>query len=180
MSFSQCRNNRNMKKYFFFKTGKKLQVQQMSFCYINVEAIFFFQILKNLQVQLMSFYYINVETIENGKIYIFFKSEKCTSLFKWVSITIRKLKNIYFFQIWKNAQVLPMSFSYKGIATKCTSPSNEFLLHRIEWKNAQVLLMSFSYKGIVKKCTSPSNEFLLHACGQMDRRTNGHTFTPSR
>ena len=50
-------------------------------------------------------------------------------------------------------------FSY---LKKCTNPSNEFLLHRIEWKNAQVLLMSFSYKGIAKKCTSPSNEFLLH------------------
>ena len=51
MSFSQCRNNRNTKKYiFFFKTGKKLQVQQMSFCYINVETkikkYFFFSELK--------------------------------------------------------------------------------------------------------------------------------------
>ena len=46
-----------------------------------------------------------------------------------------------------------MCFCYKGIAKKCTSPSNEFLLHRIEWKNTQVLLMSFSY---------------IHACGQTD------------
>ena len=68
-----------------------------------------------------------------------------------------------------------MSFCYKGIAKKCKSSSNEFLLHRIGWKNAQVLLMSFSYKSIVKKCTSPSNEFLLHACRQTDSGTAGQT-----
>ena len=92
-----------------------------------------------------------------------------------------------------------MSFSYNrkmiffSNPKKITSPSNEFLLHRIEWKNAQALLMSFSYKGIAKKCTSPSDEFLLHrtewknaqvllmsfsTCmrtdGQMDKRTYIH------
>ena len=37
MSFSQCRNNRNM--IFFFKTGKNVQVQLISFYCINVETI---------------------------------------------------------------------------------------------------------------------------------------------
>ena len=41
--------------------------------------IFFFKSEKNVQVQLMSFYYMNVETI-NKKKYIFFKlKKKCTS-----------------------------------------------------------------------------------------------------
>ena len=54
-------------------------------------------------------------------------------------------------------------FSFPNLKKKIfTSPANEFLLHRIEWKNEQVLLMSFSYKGIAKKCTSPFNEFLSH------------------
>ena len=52
-----------------------------------------------------------------------------------------------------------MSSCYKVIAKKFTSPSNEFLLHRI-----------------VKKCTSPANEFLLHACRRTDGQTNGRTY----
>ena len=53
MSFSQCRNNRNTKNInIFFKTGKNVQVQLMSFYYINIETIgkwkndFFFSDLK--------------------------------------------------------------------------------------------------------------------------------------
>ena len=33
----KCRNNRNT--IFFFKTGKNVQVQLMSFYYINIETI---------------------------------------------------------------------------------------------------------------------------------------------
>ena len=55
MSFSECRNNRNT--IFFFKTGK------------------------NLQVQLMSFYYINIETTGKWKIIFFSNLKKFTSLF---------------------------------------------------------------------------------------------------
>ena len=54
----------------------------MSFCYINVETnFFFFQIWKNLQVQLMSFYYINVETIEKRKNIFFFQIWKNAQVF---------------------------------------------------------------------------------------------------
>ena len=43
-----------------------------------------------------------------------------------------------------------MSFSYKGIAKKCTSPSNEFLLHRCR------------NKFFFFKAENPAYEFLLH------------------
>ena len=95
----------------------------------------------------MSFYYINVET----KIYTFFSDlKKMTSpaneFLLYKCRKNRKMKTlIYFFKSekftspaneflldrieWKNAQVLLMSFFYKCIAKKCTSLSNEFLLH---------------------------------------------------
>ena len=39
---------------------------------------------------------------------------------------------------------------------KCSSPSNEFLLHR--WRN------KFFFFSNLKKFTSPANKFLLHKC----------------
>ena len=95
--------------------------------------IFPLQNRKNLQVQLVSFHYINGET---------------------------KICNFSFFpsfQIWKNVQTsqrVSILLEKHILAKKCTSPSNEFLLRRIEWKNTQVRLMSFSYKGIAKQYRS--------------------------
>ena len=84
------------------------------------------------------------------KLIFFFKSEKFTSPANEFLLhkcrNNRKIKKMIFFSnlknvtspaseflldriVWKNAQVLLMSFFYKGIAKKCTSPSNEFLLH---------------------------------------------------
>ena len=65
----KCRNIKKRKNNFYFQIWKNLQVQLMSFYYINIETIriwkneFFFQTWKNIQVQLMNFCYIkNVET----------------------------------------------------------------------------------------------------------------------
>ena len=78
--------------------------------------IFFFQISKNVQVRLMSFCYRNVGT--NIKKWFFFSNlKKFTSPSN--EFPLHRIE-------WKNAQVLLMSFTYKGIAKKCTSPSNEF------------------------------------------------------
>ena len=40
---------------------------------------------------------------------------------------------------------------------KCTSPANEFLLHKCRNKNKNIYFFSK-----LKKITSPANEFLLH------------------
>jgi len=63
---------------------------------------------KDIEVQLMSFYYINVETIEKWKnLILIFKSEKNYKSSWWASLT-----QVY--KQWKNIQVQLMSFSYKG------------------------------------------------------------------
>ena len=49
-----------------------------------------------------------------------------------------------------------MSLSYKGIAKKCTSPSNEFRLHKCS--------NNFFFFSYLKIFISPANEFLLHKC----------------
>ena len=54
-----------------------------------------------------------------------------------------------------------MTFSYKGIAKKCASPSNEFLLHKCR-NNGKI--KKFTFFSNRKKCTSSANEFLLHEC----------------
>ena len=70
---------------------------------------------KNLQVQLISFYYINVETIGKWKNIYFFKSEKMHKSFLMSFLTIGKWQNIFFFQIWKNAQVFSNEKMHKSI-----------------------------------------------------------------
>ena len=72
------------------------------------------------------------------------KSSQCINAEtkKW-----RKKKWNFPFKSKKNLQVKLMSFCYKGIVNKFSSPSNELMLHRTEWKG---------------KYTSPANEFLLH------------------
>ena len=47
---------------------------------------------------------------------------------------IENVVNFYFFESEKNVQVQPMSFSYIGIAKKCTNPANKPLLHRYSEK----------------------------------------------
>ena len=77
----KCINNRKMKNVFFFSNLKKFTSPANEFLLHkcrNKRYIFFLN-LKKLQVQLMSFCYMNVETI-NKTIYIFFiKSAKITS-----------------------------------------------------------------------------------------------------
>ena len=66
--FLSMQKQQEYENIFFFKTGKNVQVQLMSFYYINIETIgklinnFFFKFEKNVQDQLMSFCYMNVET----------------------------------------------------------------------------------------------------------------------
>ena len=80
----------------------------------------------------------------------------------------------------KNKQVQLISFCYICKAIKCTSPANEFLLHRyINNKKFTGPANEFLYIGTAKNCTSPANEFLLKKDVKMDKRTDIH-LTPSR
>ena len=69
----KCSNNRNTKKYIFFKTGKKLQVQQMSFCYINVETNFIFSNLKKFTSPANEFLLHNRNNSKMKKLIAFFQ-----------------------------------------------------------------------------------------------------------
>ena len=74
MSFSQCRNTRNM-RHFFFQNSNEFLLHKCR------KKFFLFQIWKNVQVQLMSFCYINVETIGKWKNEFFFRISKNAHVF---------------------------------------------------------------------------------------------------
>ena len=154
----------------FSNPKKKIQVQPMSFSYINGETkmrneILLFKSEKNVQVQPMSFCFTSAETKMKKLKSIFlssFKPEKnfmsanefllhkCRNNYKKYEFFFSQLK-FFFFHNWKNVQVRLMSFYYIKA---------EMI---IKWKNNPFLSNP-------KKWTSPANEFLL--------QTDGHTFTP--
>ena len=54
-------------------------------------------------------------------------------------------------------------FQLPRYSKKCTTPSNEFLLHKCR-NNRKMKIMDFFFLKICKKYTSPANQFLLQKC----------------
>ena len=132
MSFSQCRNHRNTKKYFFLQNRKK---------FTSPANEFLLHKCRNNR--------------KPEKYILFSNLKKCTSFFWWKNAQVHLMSfcnidggTIFFFQIWKNLQVQLMSFYHINVATIGKWKNIYFFKSE---KMHKSFLTSFSYNRKMKK-----------------------------